>query len=80
MCAVQAAAVNTNTPIIVVLIHGGPLDVAWMEKSDRINGILSAWYPGQVLSAIFMHVTQLVIRLFVCLSFHLFVCQPSPLK
>lgn len=44
---IKAAAVNTNTPIIVVLVHGGPLDVAWMEKSDRINAILSAWYPGQ---------------------------------
>lgn len=45
---VQAAAVNTNTPIVVVLIHGGPLDVSWLEKSDRIGAIMSAWYPGQV--------------------------------
>ena len=44
----QAAAVNTNTPIVVVLIHGGPLDVSWMENSDRIGAIMSAWYPGQV--------------------------------
>ena len=44
----QAAAVNTNTPIVVVLIHGGPLDVSWMDKSDRIGAIMSAWYPGQV--------------------------------
>ncbi len=47
---VQAAAVNTDTPIIVVLVHGGPLDVSWLEKSDRISGILSAWYPGQVIT------------------------------
>ena len=45
---VQAAAVNTDTLIIVVLVHGGPLDISWLEKSDRISGILSAWYPGQV--------------------------------
>ncbi|KAL3158805.1 hypothetical protein ABBQ32_011532 [Trebouxia sp. C0010 RCD-2024] len=44
---IKAAAVNTNTPIVVVLIHGGPLDVSWMEKSDRIGAIMSAWYPGQ---------------------------------
>ncbi|KAL0032947.1 hypothetical protein WJX77_007980 [Trebouxia sp. C0004] len=44
---IKAAAVNTDTLIIVVLVHGGPLDVSWLEKSDRISGILSAWYPGQ---------------------------------
>ena len=48
MSCMQAAAVNTNTPIVVVLIHGGPLDVSWLEKSDRIGAIMSAWYPGQV--------------------------------
>ena len=45
---VQAAAVNTKTPIVVVLIHGGPLDVSWMHNSDRVGAIMSAWYPGQV--------------------------------
>lgn len=44
---IKAAAVNTDTLIIVVLVHGGPLDVSWLEQSDRISGILSAWYPGQ---------------------------------
>lgn len=44
----QAAAVNTDTPIIVVLIHGGPLDVSWLEESPRVDAILSAWHPGQV--------------------------------
>ncbi len=48
---VQAAAVNTDTLIIVVLVHGGPLDISWLEKSDRISGILSAWYPGQVIAS-----------------------------
>ena len=32
----------------MVLIHGGPLDVAWMEESDRIDAVLTAWFPGQV--------------------------------
>ena len=41
-------ATATNPSIIVVLIHGGPLDVAWMEASDRIDAILTAWFPGQV--------------------------------
>ncbi|DBA66929.1 TPA: hypothetical protein ACH3X2_002045 [Trebouxia sp. C0005] len=44
---IKAAAVNTDTLIIVVLVHGGPLDISWLEESDRISGILSAWYPGQ---------------------------------
>nr|QOL01198.1 putative extracellular protein TR9_010 [Trebouxia lynnae] len=44
---IKAAAVNTDTPIVVVLVHGGPLDVSWMHKSDRIGAIMSAWYPGQ---------------------------------
>lgn len=44
----QAAAVNTDAAIVVVLIHGGPLDVSWLEQSDRVDAILSAWHPGQV--------------------------------
>ena len=48
LCMLQAAAVNTDTPIIVVLIHGGPLDVSWLEESPRVDAILSAWHPGQV--------------------------------
>ncbi len=47
----QAAAVNTDTPIIVVLIHGGPLDVSWLQKSDRVDALLSAWHPGQVTTS-----------------------------
>lgn len=38
----------TNTPLIVVLIHGGPLDVQYLEESDRFDAILTAWFPGQV--------------------------------
>ena len=48
-CApLQTVAVGTTTPIIVVLIHGGPLDVSWFEESDRVDAILTAWFPGQV--------------------------------
>ena len=39
----------TSTPIIVVLIHGGPVDVAWMQESPRVDSILTAWYPGEMV-------------------------------
>ena len=38
----------TDTPIIVVLIHGGPVDVQQLQESHRIDAILTAWFPGQV--------------------------------
>lgn len=38
----------TKAHIIVILIHGGPLDVSWLQQSDRVGAILTAWYPGQV--------------------------------
>jgi hypothetical protein len=38
----------TNTPLIVVLIHGGPLDVQALQESERVDAILTAWFPGQV--------------------------------
>ena len=44
----QAVAGQTSTPLVVVLIHGGPLDVAWLEGSDRVDAILTSWFPGQV--------------------------------
>ena len=44
----QAAARRTSTPLIVVLIHGGPLDVEWLQTSPRVGAILSMWFPGQV--------------------------------
>ena len=39
---------RTDTPLVVVLVHGGPVDVAWLQESPRIGAILTAWYPGQV--------------------------------
>lgn len=38
----------TDTPIIVVLIHGGPVDIQHLQESSRIDAILTAWFPGQV--------------------------------
>lgn len=38
----------TNTPLIVVLVHGGPLDVQVLEESERVGAILTSWFPGQV--------------------------------
>lgn len=47
---VQAVARRTATPLAVVLLHGGPLDVEWLQRSPRVAAILTAWTPGQVCS------------------------------
>lgn len=39
---------HTNATLVVVLLQGGPLDVSWLQQSDRVAAILTAWYPGQV--------------------------------
>jgi hypothetical protein len=44
----QAVAKYTKAHIVVLLIHGGPLDVSWLQQSDRVGAILTSWYPGQV--------------------------------
>jgi len=41
---VKAIAKRTRTPIVVVLINGGAIDVEWMVKSDRVSAIVEAWY------------------------------------
>lgn len=43
----QGVARRTRTPLVVVLIHGAPLDVEWLHSSPRVGAILSAWTPGQ---------------------------------
>jgi hypothetical protein len=40
---VKAIAKRTTTPIIVVLINGGAIDVEWMVKSNRVSAIVEAW-------------------------------------
>jgi hypothetical protein len=37
-----------SLPLVVVLVHGGPLDVSWMTQQDQVAAILSAGYGGQV--------------------------------
>lgn len=44
---VKAIASQTTTPIIVVLIHGGPLDIAELMEMPRVEAVLSAGYGGQ---------------------------------
>ena len=44
----QGLAARTDAKIIVVLIHGGPLAIEWLEASPRVSAILTAWMPGQV--------------------------------
>lgn len=41
----------TGTPVIVVLIHGGPLDVQALQEAEGVDAILTAWFPGQVIQA-----------------------------
>ncbi len=48
MGTVQGVAKYTDTHIVVILIHGGPLDVSWLQQSDRVGAIMTSWYPGQV--------------------------------
>lgn len=44
----ENVARRTKTPLVVILVHGGPVDVSWMQNSPRYGSILTAWYPGQV--------------------------------
>lgn len=38
------AAAATGKPIVLVLLNGRPLDIAW--ASTHVGAILEAWYPG----------------------------------
>jgi hypothetical protein len=40
---VKAISKRTRTPIIVVLVNGGAIDVEWMVNSDRVSAIVEAW-------------------------------------
>jgi len=48
----QALANRTSTPLVVVLIHGGPLDISDMQASPRVGAVLTAWHPGQYGSTV----------------------------
>lgn len=39
------AVQETGTPVVLVLVNGGPVSVPWAE--EHIPAILEAWYPGQ---------------------------------
>ncbi len=43
MCPVQALASRTTKPLVVVLVHNGPIDVSELQASPRVAAILSAW-------------------------------------
>lgn len=47
----QRIAAATTKPLIVVLVHGGPLDVSELAASSRVGALLTLWYPGQAGSA-----------------------------
>jgi len=44
---IKGVARYTNTSIVLLLIHGGPLDVSWAQHSARVGAIVTAHYPGQ---------------------------------
>lgn len=44
--ALVQAVVATGTPVVVVLIHGGPLAIEWTR--DHVSAIVSAHYPGEL--------------------------------
>jgi len=39
---------SPELPLVVVLMHGGGLDVAWMQAVPQVKAILSVPFPGQV--------------------------------
>ncbi|GBF87380.1 beta-D-xylosidase 2-like [Raphidocelis subcapitata] len=41
------AARNPSVPVVLVLMNGGPLDVAWAKDSPNVAAILAAGQPGQ---------------------------------
>ncbi|PSC72215.1 putative beta-D-xylosidase 7 [Micractinium conductrix] len=44
--------IPAKTKIVVVLVHGGPLDVSELQASPRIGAMLTAWVPGEGAAAI----------------------------
>ena len=49
--APQRVAERSTKPLVVVLVHGGPLDVSELAASPRVRALLTLWYPGQAGSA-----------------------------
>lgn len=43
----KALVSQTTTPIVLVLFHGGPIDVEWAQSNPQVVAILSCAYPGQ---------------------------------
>ena len=41
------AVAASGTQVVLVLMSGGALDVAWAQDSPKVPSILQAWYPGQ---------------------------------
>jgi len=44
---VMALAKQTDTPIVVVLVNGGPVAVEALLEYPRISAVVEAWYAGQ---------------------------------
>jgi beta-glucosidase len=48
MDLVKLLAAHSSTPIVMVLVNGGPIDVSWAISSPRVVAVIEAWYPGQL--------------------------------
>ena len=49
---VAALAARTAKPLVVVLVHGGGLDISNLMASRRVDAVITAWFPGQGAAAI----------------------------
>lgn len=43
----QELSAKVTKPIIVVLIHGGGIDISDMVISPKVAAVMTAWYPAQ---------------------------------
>ena len=48
MDLVKYLAKHCTTPLVLVLVNGGPIDVQWAIESPRVAAVLVSWYPGQI--------------------------------
>ena len=36
-----------STPVVLVLMNGGPLDISWAKNNPRVVAILECFFPAQ---------------------------------
>jgi beta-glucosidase len=45
---IKAVSKHTKTPIVVVLVSGGPIAIEDVMRNDRVRAIVVGWYGGQM--------------------------------